>query len=188
MMRKDIVDYIIDNRVIKAYVGEGKGNSGWSNCYIHYKFEDILKDLPEFIDKLVSVAVPVEDAKGDPEVLEALMELRCSRSLGIFDYKHPNKVSAWLRGDEYRYSRIVDVQKTVISLLKNNKRTEVELLLIDLLKGKFIDSYMESTRKNWGPGGHEGSQNQEVDEYRLLIAAMTSALDFEKAEWDAENN
>jgi hypothetical protein len=34
MMRKDIVDYILENRVIERYVGEGKGTTGYSNSYI----------------------------------------------------------------------------------------------------------------------------------------------------------
>jgi hypothetical protein len=52
MMRSDIVDYILANRVIEEYVGENKGNAGYSNSYIHYQFSDILKDIPEFLDTI----------------------------------------------------------------------------------------------------------------------------------------
>jgi hypothetical protein len=45
----------------------------------------------------------------------------------------------------------------------------------------FIDSFMEVTRKSWIPAGHEGSQAQENDEYRLLIGAMTKVMDAEDA-------
>ena len=186
MMRKDIVDYILENRVIEQYVGEGKGTTGYSNSYISYKFEDILKDLPEFMDKIDSVS-DQEAASKNPDLAEALMELRYARGLDIFGYEHPNKVSKWLSGDGYRYSSIIREQDVLLSLLKDGKRAEAELLVIDLLKGHYIDAYMEATRKNWAPGGHEGSQSQETDEYRLLIKAMTNVLDVEKAEWDAEN-
>jgi hypothetical protein len=181
MMRKDIVDYIIDNRVIKDYVGEGKGTSGWGNSYINYKFEDILKDLPEFMDKLAAAVDPANFDSKDPELQEALMEVRFMRGLGIFGYEHPNKVSKWLRGDGYRFSSIVRVQDVLMSLLKEGKREEADLLVVDLLKGHYINMFMELTRKNWAPGGHEGSQSQEADEYRLLIKATTNALDVEKA-------
>lgn len=182
MMRKDVVDYILENRVIKSYVGDGKGTGGWGNNYINYKFEDILKDIPEFLDKIAPMADPAAAESKDPELVAALMELRFLRGMGnLFEYKHPNKVAAWLRGDDYRFSKIVNVQDAVISLLKEDRRTEAELLLTDMLKGKFIDSFMEVTRKNWAPGGHEGSQCQEADEYRLLMKAMTAALDADDA-------
>ena len=188
MMRKDIVDYILENRVIKRYVGDGKGMGGWNNNYIYYKFEDILKDIPEFMDRLADMCLPGTYEGKTPEQVEAMMVMRFMRGFDrVFDYNHPNKVSAWLRGGGYRYSSIVDVQEEVVKLIKDNKRADAELLITDCLKGKFIDSYMEVTRKNWAPGGHEGSQCQESKEYRLLIGAMTSALDAEQAEYDAEN-
>ena len=187
MMRKDIVDYILENRTIEQYVGDGKGTGGWDNNYIFYKFEDILKDIPEFMDKLATIAVPIEDADKDPELLDALMEIRFSRGLGIFDFNHSNKVSKWLRGDNYRYSSIVREQDELIRLLKADKRSEAELLVTDLLKGHYINSFMETTRKNWAPGGHEGSQAQDADVYRLLIKAMTTALDADDAYWKEVN-
>jgi hypothetical protein len=106
----------------------------------------------------------------------------------VFEYNHPNKVSKWLRGCDYRFSRMVDVPSAVVMLIAADKRTYAELLLIDYLKGAYIDSFMESTRKNWGPGGHEGSQSEDHDVYRTLISAITNSLDKEKAKWDSENN
>jgi hypothetical protein len=186
MMRKDVVDYILENRVIEKYVGEGKGTSGYGNSYVTYKFKDILKDLPEFMDKLESVA-DLESASNKPELAETLMELMRSGGLSIFSYDHPNKVSERLRGDNYRVSSIVSERDAVLSLLKAGKRAEAESLVTDLLKGHYIDTFMESTRKNWAPGGHEGSQNQDADEYRLLIKAMTNALDADDAYWKEVN-
>jgi hypothetical protein len=186
MMRKDVVDYILENRVIEKYVGEGKGTSGYGNSYVTYKFKDILEDLPEFMDKLEIVA-DLESASNKPELAETLMELMRSGGLSIFSYDHPNKVSERLRGDNYRVSSIVSERDAVLSLLKAGKRAEAESLVTDLLKGHYIDTFMESTRKNWAPGGHEGSQNQDADEYRLLIKAMTNALDADDAYWKEVN-
>ena len=69
----------------------------------------------------------------------------------------------------------------MIKLIKADKRAEAESLLTDYLKGQYIDAFMEATRKNWAPGGHEGSQSQSADEYRLLMKAMTAALDADDA-------
>jgi hypothetical protein len=185
MMRKDIVDHILENRVIEQYVGEGKGTSGYSNSYIHYKFEDILKDMPEFLDEIVKLTTPLtgEDALNR---MSARMMMRGFS--GVFDYDHTNRVSKWVRSDDYRFSSIVDVSEQVTELLKSGNRTEAEALLTEYLKGQYINGFMEATRKNWAPGGHEGSQAQDADGYRNLINAMTHALDVEKAEWDAENS
>lgn len=187
MMRKDVVDHILENRVIEQYVGEGKGTSGYGNSYVHYKFEDILKDMPEFLDEIIKLTTPLTGDGAD--ALNRMTARFLMRGFsGVFDYEHPNKVAKWGRSDDYRFSRIVDVPDTIIEMITAGKSTDAELLLIDYLKGQYINSFMESTRKNWAPGGHEGSQSQEVDEYRLLISAMTTVLDAEKAEWDAENS
>jgi 4-alpha-glucanotransferase len=59
----------------------------------------------------------------------------------------------------------------------------LEAVLTEYLKGVFIDSFMGVTRKSWIPAGHEGSQSQEHDEYRLLMAATTMVLDAEQKQW-----
>jgi hypothetical protein len=187
MMRKDIVDHILENRVIEQYVGEGKGTSGYGNSYIHYKFEDILKDMPEFLDEIIKLTTPHTGEGADAlNRMSARMMMRGFS--GVFDYNHTNRVSKWVRSDDYRFSSIVDVSEQVTELLKSDNRTKAEALLTEYLKGQYINGFMEATRKNWAPGGHEGSQSQEVDDYRLLINAMTTVLDAEKAEWDAENS
>jgi hypothetical protein len=45
---------------------------------------------------------------------------------------------------------------------------------------------MDSARKIWIPGGHEGSQSTSGGALRLLGAATVRALDREKAEWLAD--
>ena len=60
-------------------------------------------------------------------------------------------------------------------------------MLTEYLKGIFIDGFMEVTRKSWIPAGHEGSQAQELDEYRLLISAMTKVMDAEEAYYKEMN-
>lgn len=186
MMRKDIVDNILENYVIESYVGDGKGTCGWNNNYIQYKFEDILKDIPEFMDALVTRINPPGDDSG--KLKDLRLSLMFMRGFdGVFDWKHPNKVGQWIRGDGYRYSSIVNVQDAVIELLETNNRSAAEELMVEHLKGQFINGFMEVTRHNWAPGGHEGSQSNDHDGYRTLCNAITSVLDAEQAEWDAEN-
>lgn len=185
MFRKDVVDYILENRVIERYVGDGKGTCGWDNNYIQYKFADIVADILPMLKEMLE---QVEKARE-----EGVTERMLFRLLGgieyMFDYGHPNLAVKWLRGDNYRYSRIVDMKQVFSKMFENPSEESVldlEALLTEYLKGLFIDSFMEVTRKSWIPAGHEGSQSQERDEYRLLIAATEMVLDAEEEKYAAE--
>jgi hypothetical protein len=49
MLRKDVVDAILETYIIEKYVGEGKGNTGYKNSYINYQFADLVKEVPAAI-------------------------------------------------------------------------------------------------------------------------------------------
>ena len=202
MFRKDIVDYILDNRVIESYVGDGKGTGGYRNNYIHYKFQDILTDIPEFINKIQDMGKtsslksvldelkldPVSNAKKIEELEDLIFDMSIQRGFeNVFEWRHPNKVSQWVRGDGYRYSSIIRISELVTKLVRTGQIEEATQILTDHLKAQFIDGFMSATRHNWGPAGHEGSQSAEVDDYRVLLSAITNALDKEKQEWEEEN-
>jgi hypothetical protein len=63
---------------------------------------------------------------------------------------------------------------------------KLEEILIEHVKAIYIDGFMDSARKTWIPGGHEGSQGMSGGALRLLGAATVRALDREKAEWMAD--
>jgi hypothetical protein len=188
MFRKDVVDHILENRVIEKYVGDGKGTGGWDNNYIYYKFEDIVADILPMIQEVCDKIIDARKEGLDNMLFKLLGGLEY-----LFDWKHPNKAAQWLRGDGYRYCRIVDMKFAFFEMFKDDtvpttdQVLKLEAVLTEYLKGVFIDSFMEVTRKSWIPAGHEGSQAQELDEYRLLIGAMNKVIDAEQAEYDYEN-
>jgi hypothetical protein len=180
MFRKDVVDDIIANWQREDYVGDGNGTTGWDNNYIIYGFRDIVADLPEFLDKL-------EEKLSEDE--ESGLGLRFFGGIkDLFKYGDSNKVGKWMRGDNYRYSKILDIDDTVISLMQKGNRKDAQLLLIEHLKAKYIDGFMHQTRRVWIPGAHEGSQEQEHHGYRVMNAAIAKVLDAEKAEFELEND
>jgi hypothetical protein len=189
MFRKDIVDDILENRVIEKYVGNNKGTiAKWGNSkdYIQYKFADIVADILPMLNEMLEEINKARE--------EGVTEKMLFRLLGgieyMFDYDHPNLAAKWLRGDNYRYSRLVDMKHVFVEIFEKPSEEAVlalEALLTEYLKGVFIDSFMEVTRKSWIPGGHEGSQCAELDEYRLLINATTRVIDAEEAKWREEN-
>lgn len=176
MMRKDVVDYILTNWVQEIYIGEGKGTTGWGNSYSSLVFADILVDVPDYINQL---ALKLDNNPDD--LLRSLgFEYMCSLACA-------NKVAQYIRTDSYRYSHIIRVQELIIELVKSGNITEATSILTEYLRGVYIDTYMDSVRKSWIPGAHEGSQSQEHGGYRVLIDAMTAVLDLEKAEWDEDD-
>lgn len=186
MFRKDVVDHILENRVIEKYVGDGKGTySKWGDekNYISYKFADIVADIQPMLQEILEIKAQSED---DPD---RIMFKLMGGSEYLFDYNHPNLAAKWLRGDSHRYSRIVDMRSLISDVLVGGNKEDIlglENLLTEHLKGIFIDGFMEVTRKSWIPAGHEGSQSADNSSYRLLIAATNMVLDAEDAEYAEE--
>jgi hypothetical protein len=184
MMRKDIVDDILENRRIQDYVGDGKGTCGYGNNYVKYKFADIVADIRPLLNEAME---KIAKAKEDNETLANYMLY--DGFGGMFPYGHPNKVAKWLRGDSYRYSRIVDMKAVIrrgLEIGTVDSINKLEEILTEHVKAIYIDGFMHAARKTWIPGGHEGSQSMSGGALRLLAKATINALDKEHAEWLAD--
>lgn len=181
MFRKDIVDDILENRVLEHYVGGGNGTfAKWGNQkdYIRYKFIDVIASVRPLLERMIA------DAEGQSEFMRGFMMDR------IHKYRNEYLAAMYLNGDNYRYSRIVDMKEMVskaIEIGTVESINKIEALLIEHLKGVFIDGFMHDARKTWIPGGHEGSQGYSGGALRQLANATIKVLDKEKAEWLAEN-
>lgn len=189
MLRADIVDDICENWQRDMYVGRGKGTGGYGNNYIFYKFADIVAAVPEFLDKMEKELLGPADNELENMLPPELRVRYVTRGLGgLYEYNERNLVSIYLSSiDDYNYSRIVRPTDVVIKLFAEGNREEAQAVLVDILRASFIDSFMNSVRKTWMPGGHEGSQSQEHKPYRVLSNAINLVLDREKAEWEEEN-
>lgn len=178
MFRKDIVDDILENRVIEEYVGNGKGTCGWNNNYIKVRFADIVASVRPLLEKIIA------DTEGQEDYMRAFVMDR------IHKYRDEFLAAQWLNGDGYRYSRIVDVKALIGAAISKGTLeavNKIEPLVVEYLKGIYIDSFMHAARKTWIPGGHEGSQSSSAGALRLLSAATIRVIDKEKAEWLDEN-
>jgi hypothetical protein len=186
MFRKDIVDDILENRVIEDYVGNGKGTGGYDNNYNYYTFKDIVADIKPLFKELKQIIASLQ-TEG---VSDAVIFSMCGGLEYLVDYNHPNKAAKWFRSDTYRYSTIVDMRKVLSDTIKvgtNEAYDKLEIILTEYLKGKFIDGFMHAARKTWIPGGHEGSQNDSGDALRILCSATIKALDREREEYGEDD-
>lgn len=188
MFRKDIVDDILENYEIEKYVGGGHGTGGWGNNYIYYKFADIVASIPKVIELLLGENDEVNEILNSlPEDKRQVFKIRMRGFRNLQSSDDGTCLAAsWLQGDNYRNSRLVDVQDVVAEMLEEGDTSELIPLLTDHLKAKFIDGFMHDTRKLWVPGCHEGSQNSDRGPYRFLCKAITKVLDAEAAEYAEE--
>lgn len=165
MIRKDIVDYILKNWKQTDYVG-GEAH------YISYYFDDILADLPEYINIVHQEVIKLSDAN-------IMYHFDLSR---LFNYNHPNKVAKTLVPSTYRYSNLIDISKIISELLLAGNKEGATELIKDYLIGSYIELFLSYTRKQWIPGGHEGSQTNEHEPYEVLIAATQAVIANKKEE------
>jgi len=218
MFRKDIVDSILEGWALESYLGEGKGNAGWGKSYVYYTFNDVIADLPALMARLDEkraeheASVPKRDGIAlsalkredvpdltDEQFKTLVRRLARHRLRGASswlpeiaeeykaNWEQPNGSLAarWLRthgGASCDSLLEEDIMELVIET-KDVKLAE------SAIRGKLLVAYMETARKNWAPAGHEGSQTQERDVYKLLIEAMGKFLEEEAAEaeeWEDE--
>lgn len=179
MMRKDVVDDLMETYSFQEYVGDGKGNSGSTNSYYTYKFQDIIAGIDQLFDSMLEVIKIKSWAWPNFEMVVS----RCTDG-----FVEPNNVTAsWLWTDlGYRGCNIVRPRDLVLENLIAGNRDSAHDILVEHLKGIFVNYMMEMTRKSWIPGGHEGSQRQDFEPYRALIASMEKAMKARDDEWAAE--
>jgi hypothetical protein len=177
----------LENREIEEYVGDNKGTfAKWGDekNYIRYKFVDIVANIRPMI---AEARAKVAEAKKDNEHLANYMLFDGIGS--IFEYNSPHISARWMRYDNYRYSRIVDMKTVFRKAFEAGTDEAMETLALVMeqhLKALYIDGFMSSARKTWIPGGHEGSQSTSGGALRLLAKATIDVLDKERAEWLAD--
>jgi hypothetical protein len=191
MMRKDIVDNLLDNYEIEKYVGSNKGTyspyGGESKDYIKYKFADIVASLPKAIEIILGKDTEFNDLMKElPEEKRKAFKLLTAGFSSLRSQDENCLAAQWLQSDNYRYSRLVRVQDLVVDMIGEDDYEDLLPLLTDHLKALFIDAYMHNIRKVWAPGCHEGSQNSDHDPYRFLCNAITKVLDDADAKYAAE--
>ena len=177
MLRKDVVDAIIEAREIEDYVGGNKGTiAKWGDekNYIRYKFADIVASVRPLLERLLE-----DSAKTENEFIRSMI------FENMYKYRDDFLAAKWLQGDSHRYSRIVDMRQVAsrgleIGTVESINKTEA--LLVEHLRAIFIDGFMMGARKTWIPGGHEGSQSTSGGALKLLGKVISDVVDKERAE------
>ena len=183
MIRKDVVDYVLDNWTREVYIAEASG-------YQSYAYQDVLSEIPEFIEVLTKEISGMADPD-DPthSIMFSIFKLKSSSSFSSFFEESPitnrvNLVVIALMHDIH--NTLFNLNDHIIELIVKNKEEELVAFLTDYIKGTFINYLLDNTRKQWMPGCHEGSQACDHDGYRILMSATAKSLDNELQKWDDE--
>jgi hypothetical protein len=185
MIHKDIFDHILENTVYTKYIGYERPD-------VKYKFADIVSDVPEFVRRanlklnkeLTDHSVPA--IMRNVEWIDPFISLFSKNELGQPELNFANEWLSHLDASEYK-SPLFSPKTELIKILEANTEDKAVEFFIEYLKGRVMDRFLLDTRKLWTPTCGKGSQNDDHEPYRVLIDAMTNALDKEKAEYDYDD-
>lgn len=185
----DIFKAITDKWYIKEYVGEGKGNHGYDKSYVKITFQDVLNDIPGYIEKIKAEDAALETL--DPSSLKFSRLMRSMGGGNNDSWKHPNNVvkrMAWMMDrSESRNFSLIDPSSIVEEYRENKDYEGLAPIVKELMVTSWLNSYMSHTRKHWMkmPGG---SQNNEADGYIVLADATLDILKAEKVKWGSDED
>ncbi len=151
MIRKDVVDEILETWAQEEYVGKNNGTTGWNNSYKQYKFSDVESSIPELLE---------------------LMKTARANFVCFPDNAYWRLIRE--ESDSHQCS-IVFPYYLAFDMVKAGDTETAASVLRGLLIGIFVNRFMNATRKVWMPGSHEGSQNGVNDAYLILSDLLRDA-------------
>jgi hypothetical protein len=168
MMRKDCVDAILNTWQIEDCKYNHESNEV---NYFKYGYDDLVKEATDYI-----LAIKDLVEKNDATAFLFMNNME--------EYPVCSKLARTLDFDDYQPSRMLRGQRIVRELVEAGKIEQAEEFIKEYLKGAMLNIFLESTRKQWMPGGHEGSQGQELEPYELLLQVTQESINKRKAEME----
>ena len=169
---------------IEDYVGDSKGDKGYQNNYRHIYFQDILNDLPAYIQSLKSNKEELDNT-ADPKLRMAIMRLSRSNN-----FDNPNLAAKWMgnidRSESMKYG-IVHAEEVIEEYKGKDDWAGLASFMTEVLTTLWMNAFMGHTRKLWSKQSGSGSQNSDHLAYRVLTQSMNDIMDVEQAELDEIN-
>lgn len=183
----DIFNDIMTKWYIESYVGNGGGDTGYGNNYVHVYFKDIENSIPEYVaaKKKVYEALLAEE---NPNLKLALLRFSDRE-----DWDNPNLVSKWIRvfdGGESNAFGPMYVKEYIREYIEKEDWAGMAAFLKEILTAAWVNTFMSYTRKAWSKQVGLGSQNADHIGYEVLIQSMADIIAAEKAEhesWETED-
>lgn len=173
MMRKDVVDNVLNRFSLYNYY-ESKS----------YTYHECVEQLGPVVEKIASQFDNKDELSGVistqyPELHKIKYILGRTGSYTeqlLHDLFSGNRTASSVDVDEIVFSIA-----TAKHLSPEERLSNLKAFLSDCLKGIILDCFMDKTRKLWTPGGHEGSQNTDLDGHRILNSVVRDVIDLEQS-------
>ena len=154
MVQKDVVDRLWNEYSFRIFHNFGDSKNK-DYRYVTVSFADLFSMVPDYLEECNKFY----DPKDHHNMFRSYF-----RSTG-------SPLSGFLNEDYYsqssRFFNLINISALVADVYQVNKDDAIEICRIYLI-GILVDAMMSATRKIWTPVMHQGSQNQDYDEYRLM--------------------
>lgn len=168
MMRRECVDDILNTWSVEGCHYDRKTQQ---MDYYTYTYDDVIDEIP------VVLAAIKDKIKNTDEYMLVMHDLD-----RLAEDSNTRLIKQFLQMDRPSVNRFVRVHGVVKQLIIDENLEQAELILRDYVKGQMLNSLFEITRRNWAPGGHEGSQCDELDAQELILDITKEAIDRERKE------
>lgn len=174
MMRKDCVDDLLNTWRIE----DCRLNRDTNDLeYYSYDYDDIVDEIPVFLEELKEYLANATE-----------MDLILGGVDRVTRKSKTKLLAKFLETDSVRFSSFVHLGKELFDMAKEERLDRANLLLQDYLKGVMLNMLFEVTRRNWAPGGHEGSQCDELDAQELILDVTKEAISRERARYEEDED
>jgi len=169
MMRKDCVDAIFNTWQIQDcnYDRESKEMN-----YFKYGYNDLAEEVTAYVEVIKDLI----------EKNDAISFMHMNNNLD--EYPECSKLAKTLNFNDYQFSGMLQGQRFIRTFIAAGLLKQAEAFIKEYLKGAMLNIFLEETRKQWMPGGHEGSQGQELEPYELLLQVTQETINKRKAEME----
>jgi hypothetical protein len=197
MMKKDIVDDILNKFVMEVY---------WNKSFVKFPLSDVFCEADAVIDAVIEAnkskervmkAIRAQEkmSKEDIKSLSALNLVGHNGDMAISAYTmEPFLVQAGLKTSAFvntlhnssinSHSKIVSFWPEFSNMISEGNLDTARSYLIDTFKGIFIHSFFESTRRSWIPQSGEGGQHYNFNEHKLLVKSILNSIEKTEKEWE----
>lgn len=172
--------YIMDNWYINEYAGTGNGDTGHCNDYVRIYFKDLIDGIPEYVDRLKTTVESETDIRIPVKVT----------THQVFKWNDECKAGQWMlraQNDINNHQAIVDVNRVVQQYIDKRDWENLAQFTHEVLTVMWLNAYMVYTRKLWSKQCGDGSQNSELNGYKVLAEAIMEVVNKEQREYDEEN-
>lgn len=161
MIRKSVADEIFNNWKFDVYTGKGKGTDPDDYYERDMTYRKIAEELPQYLE----FCIDGDGFKHRYRLFSDSEDFMVSR---YFTYLSSRE--SW---------NLLFLETACTNLVKDNKKDLVLELMTETLKGYAVDAMMGNTRKVWLPVMHQGSQDDNLDDYLALNKIIQSEIEKE---------